>query len=118
MDLLLRKKDVINAFPYIIKVGYCELQYTLKALDMERLGYVCGVNGWNCDVYRLESGIALTTGYRPFGKIRVDSDRLRALEEAVQAVPWEYYDKRAQVARKGIESIIEDITSGAFKPTR
>lgn len=118
MDLQLRRKDVVDAFPYIIKVGYCELQYTLKALDMERVGYICSVNGWNTDVYRLEKGIALTTGYRPFGNVRVDSDRLRALEGAVQAVPWEYYDKRAQVARKGIESIIEDITSGAFKPTR
>lgn len=118
MDLQLRRKDVVDAFPYIIKVGYCELQYTLKALDMERVGYTCGVNGWNADVYRLEKGIALTTGYRPFGNIRVDSDRLRALEEAVQAVPWEYCDKRARVARKGIESIIEDITSGAFKPIK
>ena len=59
MDLQLRRKDVEYNFPYIIKVGYCELQYTLKALDMERLGYACGVNGWNCDVYRLEKGIAL-----------------------------------------------------------
>ncbi|WP_423858724.1 hypothetical protein [Alloscardovia omnicolens] len=118
MDLLLRRKDVEYSFPSIIKVGYCQLKYTLQALDMERVGYIRGVNGWNCDVYRLEKGIALTTGYRPFGNVRVDSDRLRALEEAVQAVPWEYYDKRAQVARKGIESIIEDITSGAFKPTR
>ncbi len=118
MDLQLRKKDVVDAFPYIIKVGYCELQYTLKALDMERVGYTCGINGWNCDVYRLEIGLALTTGYGAFGNIRVDSDRLRALEEAVQAVPWEYCDKRAQVARKGIESIIEDITSGAIKPIK
>ncbi|WP_143739604.1 hypothetical protein [Alloscardovia omnicolens] len=118
MDLQLRRKDVEYSFPSIIKVGYCELQYTLKALDMERVGYTSGINGWNCDVFRLESGLALTTGYRPFGNVRVDSDRLRALEEAVQAVPWEYCDKRARVARKGIESIIEDITSGAFKPTR
>ena len=118
MDLLLRRKDVINAFPYIIKVGYCELQYTLKALDMERVGATCGIYGWNADVYRLEKGIALTTGYRPFGNVRVDSDRLRALEGAVQAVPWEYSDKRAQVARKGLESIIEDIISGAIKPIK
>lgn len=104
-------------FPYIIKVGYCELQYTLKALDMERVGYTRGIHGWNCDVYRLEKGIALTTGYSAFGNIRVDSDRLRALEEAVQAVPWECV-KRKQVAREGLDSIIEDITSGAIKPTR
>lgn len=118
MDLQLRRKDVEYSFPYIIKVGYCELQWTLQALDMERVGATCGIYGWNADVYRLEKGVALTTGYRPFGNTRVDSARLRALEEAVQAVPWEYSDKRAQVARKGIESIIEDIISGAIKPTR
>ena len=45
----------------VIKIGYCDAQFMLKGLD--RIGYMTGVYGWNCDVY--DAGAAyIVTGYR------------------------------------------------------
>lgn len=69
MNINLRKKDVTKNFNFIISVGYCDLWYLLKGLD--RMGYTCGVYGWNADIYKIDN-VAIVTGYRPFGNIQSD----------------------------------------------
>lgn len=48
----------------VVKIGYCAAYYLLKGL--ERIGYMSGVYGWNCDVY--DAGkVYIITGYRFYG---------------------------------------------------
>lgn len=48
----------------VIKIGYCGAYYLLK--DLQPVGYMAGVYGWNCDVY--DAGAAwIVTGYRFYG---------------------------------------------------
>ena len=45
----------------VIKIGYCAAYNMLRGLD--RIGYMTGVYGWNCDVF--DAGAAyIVTGYR------------------------------------------------------
>lgn len=37
--------------------------------------YTAGVYGWNADIYDIGGGIALVTGYRPFG-VRLADDQV------------------------------------------
>lgn len=48
----------------VIKVGYCGAYYLLKGL--ERIGYMSGIYGWNCDVYDA-GAVYIVTGYRFYG---------------------------------------------------
>jgi len=48
----------------IFRFGYCEIQSLLRWED--RIGYCCGVYGWNCDIYYL-NGFVIATGYRTDG---------------------------------------------------
>lgn len=48
----------------IIKIGYCSATNLLKGLN--RIGYMSGVYGWNCDVYDCDNAYILT-GYRFYG---------------------------------------------------
>lgn len=64
MNIRLTNKDLRNNFSAIVSCGYCELQ-TLLSLK-NRVGYNCGVYGWNFDAYDF-GGVGLITGYRTRG---------------------------------------------------
>ena len=65
------QKAIKEKFRYIIYTGYAELQSLLK--HVEPIAYTAGVYGWNADIYTID-GVAIVTGYRPFGNIRADYD--------------------------------------------
>ena len=60
-------REVKESFDNVIRVYYCDLQYLLRRES--RIGYTAGVYGWNADVYDVGNGVAIVTGYRPFGDI-------------------------------------------------
>lgn len=61
------KKAIMANYGNIIKVGYCDLQNLLKYESP--VAYTSGIYGWNADIYDF-GGVAIVTGYRPFGNIR------------------------------------------------
>lgn len=65
------KKAMKENYRKIIYVGYAELQQLLKCT--EPIAYTAGVYGWNADIYTID-GVAIVTGYRPFGNIKPDYD--------------------------------------------
>lgn len=65
------QKAIKEKFRYIIYTGYAELQSLLK--HVEPIAYTAGVYGWNANIYTID-GVAIVTGYRPFGNIRADYD--------------------------------------------
>ena len=55
----------------IIDYSYCKLQDYYCVLADKKVGYMSGVYGWNCDIFRLNVNgltIYLSEGYRPISK--------------------------------------------------
>lgn len=61
------KKEIMNGFPRVIRVGYCNLQHMLYLENP--VAYTCGGDGWHADIYDVGAGTAICTGYQPFGNI-------------------------------------------------
>lgn len=83
----------------VVEVGYADLQCILK--DSERLGYNCGMYGWNYDIYKLEdekdykaTPVFIATGYRtPNCKYSLDGKHLQRLETRFKNQQKKLYDK-------------------------
>ena len=52
--------------------------------------YTAGVYGWNADIYPITSGVAICTGYRPFGNVKPDRETVSR------------YEKRAREMRRDL----------------
>ena len=59
------QKAIKSNFSKVFAIGYADAQYLLNFENP--MAYTCGVYGWNCDIYNF-GNIAITTGYRSFGK--------------------------------------------------
>lgn len=76
------RKDILAGYPITFSVSYCACQHLFW--DLEPVAYTSGIYGWNCDIYDL-NGVAIATGYRPFGK-SVDYEIILQYESAAQLV--------------------------------
>lgn len=77
------EKAIKANYSKIIKVSYCNLQHLLQYETP--IAYTCGSSGWKADIYEF-NGIALVTGYQPFGNISVDYDLCEEYEEKAQEI--------------------------------
>lgn len=93
------KKDIMSNFATVIKVGYCAFCTALKY--SEPVAYTRGTYGWNADIYLPGGrwkGVAIVTGYRPFGNVHsIDltakyEDLARKAEENNNFGPVEAFD--------------------------
>lgn len=64
------RKEVSANFRHIISVPYCDLQTVLNY--MSPIAYTVRREGWGCDVYDCGNGVAISTGYAPFGNVQAD----------------------------------------------
>lgn len=81
-------RDIKSQYPIIIQVGYCGVQDML-CRDYPAT-YTAGVYGWNADIYSIAPGIAICTGYRPFGNVKPDRETVSR------------YEKRAREMRRDL----------------
>lgn len=81
-------RDIKSLYPTIIQIGYCGVQDML-CRDYPTY-YTAGVYGWNADIYPIAPGIAICTGYRPFGNIKPDWETVSR------------YEKRAREMRRDL----------------
>ncbi len=77
MKLKTTKKSVLQNFSAVYQVGYCRLYNLLR--ELKPVAYIENSTGWRADVYNLGDGIALTTGYTPFGQ-KIDSEVINEYE--------------------------------------
>lgn len=66
--------------------------------------YNYGVYGWNCHLFPITKGIALSIGYRPFGKTDKNINKLiENLNNSISGIDkaslWNYVDYRKEVDR-------------------
>jgi hypothetical protein len=83
-------RDIKSQYPTIIQVSYCDAQNML-CMD----AYTAGAYGWNADIYPITSGVAICTGYRPFGNVKPDWETVSR------------YEKRAREMRRDLWNVEE-----------
>lgn len=107
------RKEIMNGFNHVLCVGYADLDSLLNLLSP--VGYTCGRDGWNADVYDLAPvelyGWAIVSGYRPFGNLRVKHETAESYNKAAREImnnspEWE---KRQKLLTDLLKSFIQSV---------
>ena len=79
------KKNIVERYGMsrIICVPYADLQNLLRMENPE--AYTSGVYGWNADIYGFD-GVAICTGYRPFGGVHPSHETIRQYDTAARVL--------------------------------
>lgn len=112
MAFELKRKDVVRESGYKLCAGYCSMQNLLCYQD--RIGYTCGVYGWNCDVYRI-GDVVLTTGYRGMVGSTIDYDLLRDYELRAEKIRNNYllpYEERKDQVNTLLYELLDKAKQG------
>ena len=105
------KKDVMRWNSKVICLGYCSAQNLLSGKDP--IAYTSGVYGWNADIYTFDN-VAIVTGYRPFGNIRVNYETMNEFEKQAEKIRFDYsldYDTRKNMIDNLLKDFIGTVTA-------
>lgn len=108
MAIEMTKREVLDTFN-CVSVHYCDLQNILGSCSADvafKIGYTCGVYGWNASVYVLNHRTAIVTGYRPFGTFKVSED-IRKIEHEIGTI--RNFEERRAKADEAIKAIIAEV---------
>lgn len=101
------KRAIMHAYENVIKVDYCDLQDALKWREPDF--YIAGICGWNSDVYVIDYGTVIVTGYRPFGNIELPREVINTLNKcAVSITHYLDYD----TAKIYLNNNLDELASG------
>ena len=101
------QKEVMNGFQTVISCGYCSLQFLLRYETPS--AYTSGADGWKADIYDMGNGIALVTGYAPFGS-RVPYEITKKYDSAAQKFLYPGGGKNPRAAlRRMIGKMLKEI---------
>lgn len=107
------KKEVLNGYRYVISEGYCDLQHLLYYKNP--IAYTSGVYGWSCDIYEITNGIAISTGYKPFGNVKTDYKLAREYDNKALELINEYRNKDFDDLKKELDKLILEFVKKAIK---
>lgn len=103
------QKAVKAGYPTIICVSYCGLQYLLNYESP--VAYTQRREGWAADIYDMGGGVAIVTGYAPFGNIRPSYEQVKAVEERAEKIRYDYSLSYEQ-QRESLKSLARDFIKG------
>ena len=87
------QKAIRSGFHTVIAVPYCGLQTLLSMEDP--VAYTVRREGWGADIYDVGNGVAIVTGYAPFGKCKPSH------------ILFQKYEMRARVVLDTTHSYVE-----------
>lgn len=104
------QKHVRADFSTIIKVGYCGLQQLLRCETP--IAYTTNAYGWAADVYDVGDGVAIVTGYAPFGRIQPDYNTCKKYEMLASKIVYsrDSYDTIRDKLRDLIHDFVNEVT--------
>ena len=82
------QKAIKECFNVVIAVPYCGLQNLLNYESP--VAYTSRREGWAADVYDMGGGVAISTGYAPFGNVRPSYELRQKYENAAEKVRYNY----------------------------
>ena len=82
------QKAVKAGYTTVIAVPYCDLQYLLNYESP--VAYTVRREGWGADIYDMGGGVAIATGYAPFGNVRPSHDLLDRYERTAERIRYDY----------------------------
>lgn len=105
-------KKAINAgFTSKILIPYCVIQTLLS--PETPVAYTDRREGWAADIYDMGGGVAIVTGYAPFGNIRPSYELCRRYEDQAQKIRYDYsrsWEERQDAIRELLEKFVEEVT--------
>lgn len=108
------QKAIRNGYHTIIKIGYCAAQ---NLLNLENpIAYTSGANGWNADIYDLGGGVAIVTGYNPFGNVVPSYDKIKEYEDKAEKIRYEYslpwkWQEQGEQLKQLINEFVKEVKS-------
>ena len=88
MKFRVTQKEIKANFDKIISVPYCSLQ---NLLNWESpVAYTTRREGWAADIYDMGGGVAIVTGYAPFGNIRPAYELRERCEKQAEKICYDY----------------------------
>lgn len=94
------KKEIMANFNKIICVPYCNLQNLLYYEDP--VAYTVRREGWAADIYDMGGGVAIVTGYAPFGTIRLSYEMNKKYDDEARKI---YYKYKYEEGRKALQEL-------------
>ena len=102
------QKAIKNNFAKIIIVPYCGLQHIFSAGNMNPIAYTTRAEGWAADIYDCGGGVAIVTGYAPFGNIRPAYEVVRRYDDAARKLDVWNDENRAK-AREMLRDFVGEV---------
>lgn len=94
------KSKVYAQYARVVWVGYCDLQRALNLARKRPEAYTARAEGWAADVYDCGEGVALVTGYAPFGRFRLPYEFARLWERRALAINEKEFERTTAQARR------------------
>lgn len=108
MKIKVTSKQIKEGYDKIISIGYCGAWYLLRGLEPRF--YTCGVYGWNADIYDYDYNIAIVTGYRPFGNIYPEHEKIHKYNEKARKI-WNGEKDNYKVKQNKVNKLLDKFIS-------
>lgn len=105
------QKAIKANYNTIICVPYCGLQNLLNYESP--VAYTDRREGWAADIYDMGGGVAIVTGYAPFGNVRPDYEVCRRYEEQGRKIRSDYsitWEEQRDALRELLEKFVKEVT--------
>ena len=110
MKFRVTQKEIKANFSKIISVPYCSLQNLLNYESP--VAYTSRREGWAADIYDMGSGVAIATGYAPFGNIRPAYEFRERYETKAAAIRYNYrlsWEEQREKLRQLAKEFIKEV---------
>ena len=104
------QKAIREGYHTIICVSYCNLQ-TVLAYESP-IAYTSRREGWAADIYDMGGGVAIVTGYAPFGNARPGYDICRKYEKQAEKIRYNYdlsYDRQRDMLKSLAKEFVKEV---------
>ena len=96
----------------IICIPYCGLQNLLNYENP--VAYTSRREGWAADIYDMGGGVAIVTGYAPFGNVRPSYELQERYERTAEKIRYDYsvsYEEQKNNMHQLQRAFIREVTA-------
>lgn len=106
MKLKTRQKAIKSEYEYVIPVGCCFMRNLLHYRNP--IAYTIRLESWAADIYEYNSIVAISTGYEPFGTMKLTTEQymiIKQYEEQARKINTNY-DLEYNVRKQQVENLL------------